>query len=316
MIIRQMTLNDVAAVSAIKQKYAQAYPEAQVVPCELYLSPAFHAGQDVFCAYDGARLLAYAPLYLQLVEDDRSKFPTVAWVEIQADPELPDPWDVKDALYHYILSRAWELTNRLPDRPLRMSFQYRPSESSAIDYVQSKGFVFTESLYSMERKLAFPIPNPPVTAGINLRHHKMESESEQVDYVTARNECFPEAPISLGEWQYFLSSPFWAAGTTIAAFDDETLVGNVAVFWNDEEEVKVGYTEYIFVRPAWRGRGIAQAMIVEGMRYLKDHGINRARLEVRALNEKALGMYKKLGYQVLNESRFYTKLFVGSERYI
>ncbi len=65
--------------------------------------------------------------------------------------------------------------------------------------------------------------------------------------------------------------------------------------------------EYIFVRSDWRGNGIAGALICEGMRYLKEHGKVQARLEVRAVNESALGLYRRLGYEVAGESRFYMK---------
>ena len=85
----------------------------------------------------------------------------------------------------------------------------------------------------------------------------------------------------------------------------------MAVYWDEAENeqtgVKSGYTEYIFVRPAWQGRGIARAMIAEGMRYLQAHGMAAARLGVSALNENALGLYRGLGYEVVEESRFYSR---------
>lgn len=73
--------------------------------------------------------------------------------------------------------------------------------------------------------------------------------------------------------------------------------GNVTVYWspgaNQHSGVQAGHAENIFVRSAWRGQGIAPAMIVEGMQYLREHGITEERLEVRALNENALGLYQK-----------------------
>lgn len=312
MIIQQLTSRDADAVLTLQQKYAQVFPGAQVFSGELYLSPAFHAGQDVYCAFENDRLLAYAPVYLQVVEAGSVESPNTAWVEIKADPDWGNSRAVKDELYRYILARIQELTARLPAHPLRMNFQYKPCESPAIDYVQSKGFAYTESVFGMERRLADPIPNPPIPEGIELRLWNMENEADQLAYITARNECFPEAPLSLGEWQYFLGLTIWVSGTTIAAFNGRDLVGNVSVYWNNAEiaqsGVKAGFTEFIFVRPAWQGKGIAKALIVEGMRHLKANGLELARLEVRAKNDEALRIYKKLGYQVVNESRFFSKM--------
>jgi ribosomal protein S18 acetylase RimI-like enzyme len=127
--------------------------------------------------------------------------------------------------------------------------------------------------------------------------------------VRARSECFPEAPIEIEEWQYFMKSPYWSVGTTFAAFDGSELVGNVAVFWNEAENQsigkKIGFTEYIFVRPRWRGKNIARRLINAGLKHLKQHGLDEAHLEVRAKNESALRLYVDLGYEVIRESRFY-----------
>jgi ribosomal protein S18 acetylase RimI-like enzyme len=137
----------------------------------------------------------------------------------------------------------------------------------------------------------------------------MESEAEQQAYVQAHNEAFPEAPLALGDWQHFMKSPQWAAGTSIAAFAGTEIVGSVTVYWDEAEnrsrEQKVGFTEHIFVRPAWRKCGIARRLILKGLIYLKEHGLHEANLEVLAQNREALRLYEGLGYCVTHESGLY-----------
>jgi ribosomal protein S18 acetylase RimI-like enzyme len=86
-------------------------------------------------------------------------------------------------------------------------------------------------------------------------------------------------------------------------------VGNVAVFWDEAENrrsgKKTGFTEYIFVRPYWRGKNLARNLINAGLAHLKQHGLEEAHLEVRAKNQGALRLYVDLGYEVIQESRFY-----------
>src|SRR5690242_21305721 len=60
---------------------------------------------------------------------------------------------------------------------------------------------------------------PP--AGITIGCWKMEQEAGQRAYIAARNECFPETPMLLGDWQHFMQSSMWASGTTIAARSEE-----------------------------------------------------------------------------------------------
>jgi ribosomal protein S18 acetylase RimI-like enzyme len=161
----------------------------------------------------------------------------------------------------------------------------------------------------MRRELGEGVSTLSQIDGITIRPWRMESQVEQQKYVRARNECFPEAPLELGEWQYFMQSPQWSVGTTFAAFDGDELAGNVAVFWDEAENQrsgkKIGSTEYIFVRPPWRGKNIARYLISAGLEHLRQSGLDEAHLEVRAQNSGALRLYVDLGYEVIRESRFY-----------
>lgn len=290
--------------------YAQVYPGAVVLPGQFYLSPAFHGGQDVFCAFDGGQLLAYAPVYVQIV-DGPSDLPHVAWTEIKAKPDILEVAPIKDALLDCIVNRARQIAAEPSGRALSMIFQYMPVETPSVAYVQSRGFVYTESVYRMRRDLDQPIPELPTPQGIDIRRWKITSEEDLRLYVAAHNECFPESPVTSDEWRYLLNSPAWSEASSIGAFEGTTLAGCLTAYWNDEEKAQdveqAGHTEYIFVRSPWRGLGIAGAMICEGMRYLKEHDKTQACLDVRAFNTSALSLYHRLGYEVVGESRFYAK---------
>jgi ribosomal protein S18 acetylase RimI-like enzyme len=161
----------------------------------------------------------------------------------------------------------------------------------------------------MQHDLSQELPGVPAPGRIEIRPWRMQSAQEQQAYVQARNEAFPDAPITLADWQYFLSSPAWHAGTTIIAFDGGKIVGSVTVYWDEaisgQTGRKAGFTEYIFVRPAWRKRGIAAFLIHQGLVHLREQGREVAFLEVKASNQRALDLYKRLGYQLVDESRLY-----------
>ncbi len=311
--IRCFTPADIQAVFELEMDYARAFPGALVIPAEAYLSPGFHAGQDVFCAYREGRLAAYAPLYVQPVAGSSEDQPHIAWAEIKTHPEMPDARPVRDALLAHLIERARSITAEasLARHPIRMMFEYHLDETPAIAYMEARGFRHVQSAFQMARDLTAPITAPPLPQGFRMDRWKMESEDEQRAYVDARNECFPQAPITLENWQYYQGSEQWESGTTIACFKDGELVGNVNVYWTAEEVRQAGaafgYTEDIFVRPAWRGRGIARAMVAEGMRFLREKGMVEARLTVAAQNESALGLYRGLGYRVTQERRHYAR---------
>jgi ribosomal protein S18 acetylase RimI-like enzyme len=307
--IQSFTSSQIDAVAELQSAYTANYPEAPVIPAEHYLSPAFEGGQNVFCALDlSGKLLGYAPLYPVLIGDG-SPLPHTLWAEVKIHPSCEAPKEIKDRLFEQLLLRAREVTAPFPGHPAHMTFQYYLSEVPSIDYVLSKGCQYTESVFTMRRDLSRQIPPVAPVEEIRICPWRMESESEQQMYVQARNECFPEAPLQLRDWQYFMQSPYWSVGTTLAAFDGDQLVGNIALFWDEAENQKsgkkIGFTEYIFVRPGWRGQNIARSLINAGLAHLKDRGLMEAHLEVRAENESALRLYVDLGYEVIRESRFY-----------
>lgn len=296
---RTMSPDDIQPVTEIQTRYAASYPPREPVPAQLYLSPYFDNGQNVLCAVDeSGRLIAYAPY---LPHND------LAWVEIDTLPNLDDPTPVRDRLFAFLLERARQCGQ------CRLNFQYFPSEVERIGYALSRGAQYAYSIFFMTRDLSDPIPGfagadnaaseSPIPPGFSIRHWRMESEAEQRSYLDARNACFPEAPTSLSEWQYFITTPHWANGVNVSAFDGENLAASVLVYW--EPDSSSGSTEDVFTLPLYRGKGLAYALLGEAMRYLKDHGLSRAQLQVKAENKSALTVYLKMGYQVAAESRVY-----------
>lgn len=307
--IRHFLPEDASAVVELQRAYAHRYPGAAVIPGEVYFSPGFEDGQNIFCAVDETgRLCGYAPLYPALIETPGDE-PHVIWAEIKTDPAVEPAQPLKDLLFEQVLVRARELAGRVPGHAAHLMFQYLPGETESITFVQGKGSIYAATVFRMVRDLTEEVPGVVCPPGIVLRRWRMESEAEQRAYVQARNECFPEAPVTLKNWQYFMQSPEWAVGAVLTAFDGDQVVGSVAVYWS-EAEIRdtgwdVGFTEDIFVRPAWRGRGIARALVSAALVDLKQHGRQAARLEVKAENDQALRLYRSLGYQVVHESRLY-----------
>lgn len=289
---RTMDPGDIQPVTEIQTRYAANHPPREPAPAQLYVSPYFNNGQSVLCAIDeNGRVIAYAPYF---PHND------LAWVEIETLPDLDDPTPVRDRLFAFLLERARECGQRL------LNFQYFPSEVDRIDYAQSKGAQYVYSIFFMSRDLNEPIPGPadaPIPPGFSIRHWRMESEDEQRSYLDARNACFPEAPTSLSEWQYFITTPHWENGVNVAAFEGENLAASVLAYWDPSSSS--GFTEDVFTLPPYRGKGLAYALLGEALRYLKNHGLSHAKLQVKAENRSALSVYLKMGYQVAAESRVY-----------
>lgn len=284
---RTLTGADLAQFEALETGYCALHPQRTFTPFMLYLSPYFDEGRNVLCAFDAEdKLIAYAPFFPQN---------ELAWVDIVGLPGLEG--EVREALFAWLLERAQEGGQGL------LNFQYYPDESEAIAFAGAQGAGYTYSIFALQRDLTLPIPAQSPAEGFEVRRWRMDSQAEQEAYLEARNECFPEAPTRLEEWQFFASGPQWQDGIDIAAFAGERLAASVLVFW--EPGSAAGSTEFVFTRAEYRGRGLARTLLAEAMRYLKEHGLEKAALEVKAENQSALKVYRELGYQVAAESRVY-----------
>jgi ribosomal protein S18 acetylase RimI-like enzyme len=309
--IKNLQKDEIPALMQVQQEYARHYPGVQVLPGELYLSPAFHQGQDIFCAYHpNGQMLGYSVVYAQLAGEGTKTRHTV-WAEVKVVPSMNHVKTLRDSLLDHVLKRTRILTSIHPDLPIELIFQYFPYEEESISFIKSSGFQYSKSVYSMQSDLNKHLPSVPIPSGFQLKPWRLETQSEREQYVQARNQCFPDSPISLEEWIYFMGSPSWSTGTNFAVFENNELVGCLTAYWDTEQnlnlEHKIGYTEYIFVRPQWGGRGIASAMISAALKFLKENGIHYAQLQVKTENRNALRLYEKLGYVISQESGLYSR---------
>lgn len=78
------------------------------------------------------------------------------------------------------------------------------------------------------------------------------------------------------------------------AWDNERLIGLVAVYINSEE--RRGYITNVTVLPAWQSRGIASRLLQACINYVDDAGIQEIGLEVASQSVRAQELYLKHGF--------------------
>lgn len=96
------------------------------------------------------------------------------------------------------------------------------------------------------------------------------------------------------------------------AWDGDEVAGGVLGFINAEENQELGrargYTECIFTRRPWRGRGVATALIGRNLRLLAERGMTEAALGVDAQNPTgALALYERVGFERRRTDLFYQR---------
>lgn len=259
-------------------------------------------GGHIFCAYDAQdRLLGYAFLFPKAPAGGRRDL----YLELQLRPGLAAAAEVRDRLFDAILARARQMAQAEPCRTTRLQAVCPADEAEAIAYLEARGLVRYATGYVMARSLAEPLPEAPAPEGVEVHAWRMESEEEQRRYLEAHNAAFPDSPWDRAMLQHLLRSPMWAVGTAFMALAGSEVAGSLLAYWNDEENRRtgqaVGSTEEVFVLPPWRRRGVARCLMARGLRYLRDHGLAEARLELSSANTAALALYRSMGYRTIRE---------------
>lgn len=301
--IRNHTAEDLSHLGAFIRRYLAVIPDAKLIAPEVYTyHPAAEEGANVFSAWEGDNLVGFAPAFpVPATDAEAASEPHHIWTIVVADPARSDGNVIQETLLKCVLNRARVLAERFPTpRRVRLAADLIVSQKADIDFLLANGFVHYESMYVMERDLTAPLLDLSLPQGLTVQQWKMATEAEQDAYLAAFNRCFPGNPKDRAALQFFMQSPLWQVGTAIAAFDaGGALIASVLAYWDPED--RTGVTDDVFVLPEWRGCGIARYLVNAGLAYQQVHGLERARLEVRANNPPAVSVYQATGHRIVNE---------------
>ncbi len=188
------------------------------------------------------------------------------------------------------------------------------SQNAWIAALEDQSYRAVRHFHNMLRHLE-NIPERPMPHGLDLRpvqpaHYPLIWAAQEevtaelfervAEYWTPENyQAWAENPGNTPElWQVAWDGE-QVAGMVLTRIDDAS---------NQALNRKRGYTEHIFVRLPWRGRGLATALVTRSLQTLKVQGMEEAELGVDAENESgAFGFYQRLGYRTFSTDIWYRK---------
>lgn len=186
--------------------------------------------------------------------------------------------------------------------------QAHGDDPEAVAALRDRGFTAVRFGYEMLRPTLDEIPDRPLPDGVEVRpvepgHLRAIFEAE-VEAFRGHWGAGPDDG-SDAHWREFLAEPLnrqtdlWQV-----AWSGDQIVGMVRPFVNAEENTRLGvrrgWCENISTREAWRGRGIASALICRALRALRERGMTEAALGVDAQNETgALRLYEAMGFRAV-----------------
>jgi ribosomal protein S18 acetylase RimI-like enzyme len=176
-------------------------------------------------------------------------------------------------------------------------------QTGLIHLLEAMGYRPMRYFYEMLRPDLEGIPDHPLPQGIEERPVKPEHLRLIWDAVVEGfKEHWGETQHTEEDYDRWLKRHFIQPDLWHIAWDEDRVVGLVLNYVEPEENLeynrKRGKTEDIATLKEYRGRGIAQALIVQGLRQFKELGYTEATLDVDSENATgALRLYEKLGYR-------------------
>jgi ribosomal protein S18 acetylase RimI-like enzyme len=314
---RRLTPSDADKIMDLQLAYQKIYSKAVVIPAESYLSPTLGYGENIICAFsDDGLLKGYTAVNANIGQ--KPEVPHTIWSIVKVDPTLACPRPLQELLFQKAVDKARELVKPYPDHDIRLMFHHHTSEKDAIQFLTSQGCIYAESAFHMMCDLSRELVIVPPPVGITTRYLDVNNAVEVQDYVDGKNECFPLRYITRNDWEFSFKKFFGENGKVITAFENGWLIGGITVSWNEDLNKRIGLdigeTDDVFVREPWRQRNIAAFLIGLGLKYFKESGRRFGHLEVRATNENALKLYKKMGYFAVDESQQFCLVIKETKR--
>lgn len=93
------------------------------------------------------------------------------------------------------------------------------------------------------------------------------------------------------------SGKIFEKAITFEAWDDNVLVGLIAVYCNHPNGTSSGYITNVSIDKDFTGRGIATTLMNNCLEYAQKAGIKNIALEVLSSNDSAIRLYEKFGFE-------------------
>jgi len=198
--------------------------------------------------------------------------------------------------------------NHDTDRPRVVGMFVDERQVARAALARSDGYEPVRWFFEMER-VGIDVDRPEILSlpdGLEVR----PATRDQAKAVwNADHEAFQDHwggwDMSEASFLRWVEAPEFQPDLMVVAWDGDEIAGAVlnTIFPEENEALGLhrGWLDSVFTRRAWRGRGLARALIGRSIHLLAEHGMDTAALGVDADNPSgALGLYESCGFVVVD----------------
>ena len=205
---------------------------------------------------------------------------------------------VREAMLAWGQARRAETASGQPDgKRLPLLTSAFEIDIDHMAWLERQGFVRGDrSMVLFRRPLAGDLPAPRLPEGFTVRHVAGDHEISQ--RASAHREAFHPSRITDEHYHRLRRLPEYTPDLDLVAVAADGTVGSFCQCWPDPVN-KVGLFEPVGTRPAFQRQGLARAVLAEGLRRMRHHGMENAFVCADVGNAAAQKLYLALGFNIL-----------------
>jgi ribosomal protein S18 acetylase RimI-like enzyme len=156
----------------------------------------------------------------------------------------------------------------------------------------------------MRRDLQAPIPDTALPAGWSVRH--VGGEDEWPARVETHREVWHPSKVTLEAYRRLRQAPVYDPELDLVAVSPDGEFASYCICWLDPAN-RCGEFEPVGTRSAFRGRRIGTAVMLEGLRRLRERGAESAIVVSVGSNEASRRLYESVGFRTFDREYLYGK---------
>jgi mycothiol synthase len=275
-----------------------------------HATETFDPSRDVVLAEVDGALVAYASVGWVDTSDGLREFRVGGYVH-------PD-WQGKGIgrrLLAWQEERARTHPATATERPLVIGTWSADENVRKVRLLTHAGYEQVRFFFEMRRPTLDEIELPPMPDGLEIRPIAADRASQKQLWdadVEAFQDHWGGFDASDTAFEAWLTRPNHDPALWVAAWDGDEIAGAVTnMIFADENAafgIARGWMETVFVRRAWRRRGLGAALVARALVRLREAGMTEAALGVDSDNPSgALALYQRAGFDVHRRSAAYRK---------
>ena len=268
----------------------------------------WHVGDIVWLLYAGTDFDAYNNIRLW---QDSGKLAGAAWFEppdyLQFDPLQGVDISLATEMLAWAEQRCRELN---ANGELKLTATAFEGHRDRIKLLERNGYVLTDRHAArMRRSLDVPIEQPPLPAGMRLRHATDDDIDERVDVHRDAWSVWGPSRVTNEAYRRLRTAPVYDQELDVVLETQDGTFASYCIVWPDYDN-GIGYFEPVGTRPSFAGRGLAKLVIFDALRRLKERGMHTAVVQTASINPRALALYQSCGFAVVEREYWYAKTLV------